>query len=193
MAKWGSTLKILPILLALLGIFISGICIAESGTETNNTAQAEKPLTKKPEKKKETATDTSEIKSPADQVLKSSKDLSNNSQKHLSKGNIFQLFSGLFVVILSIVIVVWLIKRLGRFSYSGQQTVNVIGGVSLGTREKIVLIEIGNEQLLIGVAPGQVSMLHKLSEPIEVAQNTETFHSVLGQKVKSMLKRDKDL
>ena len=185
-------MKIFPTLLTLAGIFFNGFCIADPAPETKTHLQTEKTLINKSETTNESTKVNTKINSSVVQSLKSPKDLSNDPQKHLSKGNIFQLFSGLFIVILSIVIVVWLIKRLGRFNYSGQQSINIIGGVSLGTREKIVLIEIGNEQLLIGVAPGQVNMLHKLSEPIEVTQNTETFQSVLGQKIKGMLKRDKN-
>ncbi|VAW72067.1 hypothetical protein MNBD_GAMMA12-3035 [hydrothermal vent metagenome] len=109
-----------------------------------------------------------------------------------SKGNLLQLFSGLFVVIISVIVMLWLIKRFSRFNYAGQQTVKVLGGISLGTREKIVLIEVGSEQLLVGVAPGRVNLLHQLQEPVEVKPSLESFQSVLSKRFKGIFKRDQN-
>lgn len=38
----------------------------------------------------------------------------------------------------------------------------VVGGVALGPRERIVLLEIGEEWLVIGVVPGQIRTLHRM-------------------------------
>ncbi|WP_172600428.1 FliO/MopB family protein [Sulfurivermis fontis] len=44
----------------------------------------------------------------------------------------------------------------------------MLGGVPVGQRERVVLIQVGNKQLLLGVAPGRVQTLHVLDEPINV-------------------------
>ena len=38
----------------------------------------------------------------------------------------------------------------------------VVGGVALGPRERIVLLEVGEEWLVIGVVPGQIRTLHRM-------------------------------
>jgi flagellar protein FliO/FliZ len=38
--------------------------------------------------------------------------------------------------------------------------VQVVGGASVGPREKVVVVRFGQQTLLLGVAPGQVSLLH---------------------------------
>jgi len=38
----------------------------------------------------------------------------------------------------------------------------ILGGVSLGPRERIVLIEVGDAWLVIGIVPGQIRTLHTL-------------------------------
>jgi len=40
----------------------------------------------------------------------------------------------------------------------------IIGGVALGPRERIVLVEIGNEWLVVGIVPGQIRTLHRLEK-----------------------------
>ena len=41
----------------------------------------------------------------------------------------------------------------------------MIGGVALGPKERLVLVEIGETWLVLGVAPGQVNTLHTLAKP----------------------------
>lgn len=53
----------------------------------------------------------------------------------------------------------WLMKRVGHFPAAGKGMVRILGGVSLGPREKAVVIEAGNRKLLVGVAPGRVQTL----------------------------------
>ena len=38
----------------------------------------------------------------------------------------------------------------------------IVGGVALGPRERIVLLEVGEEWLVIGVVPGQIRTLHRM-------------------------------
>ena len=45
----------------------------------------------------------------------------------------------------------------------GQAGLKVIGGVALGPRERIVLVEVGDDWLVIGVVPGQIRTLHRLA------------------------------
>jgi flagellar protein FliO/FliZ len=37
----------------------------------------------------------------------------------------------------------------------------------MGARERLVLVQVGSTQLLLGVAPGRISLLHQLDEPVE--------------------------
>jgi flagellar protein FliO/FliZ len=78
-----------------------------------------------------------------------------------------RLTIGLLVVIGAIVAVGWLLRRMGGWSAGGGQ-LRVLGGVSVGNRERILLVQAGKTQLLVGVAPGRVQTLHVLDEPIEI-------------------------
>jgi flagellar protein FliO/FliZ len=51
---------------------------------------------------------------------------------------------------------------------AGKGLIRVLGGVALGSRERAVVVAVGSTRLLLGVAPGQVRMLHILpSDPAE--------------------------
>ncbi|MBK1727088.1 flagellar biosynthetic protein FliO [Halorhodospira neutriphila] len=60
----------------------------------------------------------------------------------------------------------WLLRRHagGRATASGQM--RVLGALPVGQRERIVLVQIGQTQLLLGVAPGRVQTLHVLETPV---------------------------
>ncbi len=78
---------------------------------------------------------------------------------------------GLAVVLAVIVALGWLIRRLQGFSHHGTSQLRVLGGVSVGTKERVVLLQVGQQQLLLGVAPGRVQTLHVLDKPLEDAGN----------------------
>lgn len=74
---------------------------------------------------------------------------------------------GSFVLVICILLaVLLLLKRFNGASSSRSGQMRVVASVGLGQRERAVLIEVGNEQLLVGVAPGSVNMLHVLPESV---------------------------
>ena len=70
-----------------------------------------------------------------------------------------QMFFGLLLVLAVLLAAAWLLKR-----YTFQQKIpggeiRVIAGAAVGQRERVVLVEIGETWLVVGVAPGQVNAL----------------------------------
>ena len=48
----------------------------------------------------------------------------------------------------------------GKLPVAGKGMVTILGGVSLGPRERAVVLQVGDARLLVGVAPGRVQTLH---------------------------------
>lgn len=67
----------------------------------------------------------------------------------------------------------WLARRLRGVSGASTSALEVMAQVSLGARERAVLIRVGERQVLIGVAPGNVRMLHVV-EPSANAASAAT-------------------
>lgn len=84
-----------------------------------------------------------------------------------------RLTIGLMVVVAVILVVAFLLRRSGGLSGSVGGQLRVLGAVSVGQRERVVLVKAGKQQLLVGVAPGQVRTLHVLEEPIEGAESED--------------------
>ncbi len=80
----------------------------------------------------------------------------------LGTENLLQTAGGLLLILALIFGAAWLFKRYGNLPMGGKGVVKVLGGTSVGARERVVLIEADGVRLLIGVAPGQVRTLHRL-------------------------------
>ena len=77
--------------------------------------------------------------------------------------------SSLVQVILSLVVVVmllmgtlYLLQRLSAPRGAGAGLLRVVAATAVGTRERVVVVEVGETWLVLGVAPGSVSALHQL-------------------------------
>ncbi|MGD2116905.1 MAG: flagellar biosynthetic protein FliO [Chromatiales bacterium] len=90
---------------------------------------------------------------------------------------IVDMMSALVLVLAVIVAIAWLFKKYGNAGVFSKGPVQVIGGVSLGSREKAVLLQVEGERLLIGVAAGSVRTLHVL-KPAELLDEELTDEPV---------------
>ena len=77
--------------------------------------------------------------------------------------------AGLLLVLVTILALAWAARRFGRFSNAGKGLVNVLGGISLGSRERVVIVQVEDTRLVLGVAPGRIETLYVL-ERAEDAQ-----------------------
>jgi flagellar protein FliO/FliZ len=82
----------------------------------------------------------------------------------LGQDYLIQLAGGLAVVLLSIVVFAWILKKLNRLPNKGQSPLEVVATLSVGQRERLVVVRSGNLELLLGVAPGSIAKLHVLSD-----------------------------
>lgn len=75
-----------------------------------------------------------------------------------------QTFAGLALILGLFVAAAWLVRRLngGRTLLGGSGPMRVVGTLALGPRERILLVEVADTWLVIGLAPGQMRTLHTL-------------------------------
>ncbi len=77
-------------------------------------------------------------------------------------GSLLQVFIGLVAVLLLIAGTAWLAKRLGVTQGGPSGLLRVVSSTSVGTRERVVVVEVGESWLVVGVAPGSVNALMTL-------------------------------
>ncbi len=85
-------------------------------------------------------------------------------------GGLASVTLALLAVLAAIFAVAWLARRVRGIGNKVGSAIDVLAEVPLGPKERAVLLKVGGEQVLIGVAPGRVSALHVLREPVELAK-----------------------
>ena len=89
-----------------------------------------------------------------------------NAPELLSAGYLMQVVGSLAIVFGAVVLMAVVVKRVNRSPSTGKASLSVMGSTSVGTREKVVLIKAAGQQILVGVAPGNVRTLYVFDEPL---------------------------
>jgi len=76
------------------------------------------------------------------------------------------VLNGLVIVVLLILGCGWLVKRSGKFSQVMQADIRILSRINIGQRERIALVEVGQVNILIGIAPGHIQTLHVFERPV---------------------------
>ncbi len=90
-----------------------------------------------------------------------------------ASSGLFQVLFGLIAVLGLMGGAAWLLKRIGGARVAGNNTVRIVGGVSVGTRERVIVVEIADQWIVVGVAQGQVNALATLPRQ-EAAPSSDT-------------------
>ncbi|HHJ36138.1 MAG TPA: flagellar biosynthetic protein FliO [Gammaproteobacteria bacterium] len=111
------------------------------------------------------------------------------SNDPMSGSYLLQLILGLVVVILCIVVLAWLARRMHRLQSSSNGFLKILGGLNMSARERVILLQVGDEQLLVGVSPGHINTLHVLNSPVDVQRKKSGDPDVntFSEKLSAML------
>ena len=95
----------------------------------------------------------------------------------------------LVLVLATIGVAGFLLVRVQRHAGSGAGAIRIVAACPLGQRERLMVVAVGDEQLLIGVTPQGITALHALGEPLTepTAEASDSFAARLMQ-----LRRSRD-
>jgi flagellar protein FliO/FliZ len=79
--------------------------------------------------------------------------------------SLLQVVVGLAIVLFAIVGVAWLFRRLSGGMLPGSHRLRVVSGLMVGQRERVVIVELEGEWLVLGVTPQAVNLLTRLPRP----------------------------
>ena len=95
---------------------------------------------------------------------------------------------GLVVVVVLIFLSGWLVRRVQGIGGVNSQALKVVAVLSVGQKERVALIDVGEKQILIGVTPQSVRTLHVFDEPV-VNSSQPTGSGDFAQKLQQVMGR----
>lgn len=93
----------------------------------------------------------------------------------ISTEGMLKMVAGLLVVLMIIGAIAWILKRYAYHTTNTTGAIKIIASAGVGQRERIVLVEIENTRLVLGVAPGRINTLHCIgSTPTGLSGDTQS-------------------
>ncbi|SAL58940.1 flagellar biosynthesis protein, FliO [Caballeronia terrestris] len=113
----------------------------------------------------------------------------------LGFGAVLQTLFGLVIVIGFVFGCAWLARKLGYQGGKRTGLVKVVGGASLGNKERVAVVEIGDTWLVVGAGPGNVRLLHTMPAGsaeaggigAETPAPAQTLQGTFGQRFRDAL------
>jgi flagellar protein FliO/FliZ len=94
-----------------------------------------------------------------------------------------QVALGLLLVLLAFAAVVYLLQRVPGFRGKRGGSMRVVDAIALGARDRVVLLQVGKIQVLVGLTPGRMEALHVITDP-HAAGTVSDFSAELAQTIK---------
>ncbi|MFK7864429.1 MAG: flagellar biosynthetic protein FliO [Pseudohongiellaceae bacterium] len=85
----------------------------------------------------------------------------------INASGLFDVVIGLAMIVMLIFILAFLFRKFGNGSAGMGGLIKVIAAMSLGGRDRIALISVGQKNMLLGISPGRIATLHVFEEGLD--------------------------
>lgn len=106
----------------------------------------------------------------------------------IGAGQVVTVVAGLAFVLALVFGCGWFVKRFGGMQTVCSGVIKVVSVLPVGSRERLALVEVGGQQLLLGVTAQQITTLHTFEEPVVEATDLKN-NSEFARKLHQMLSR----
>ncbi|MBC3909135.1 flagellar biosynthetic protein FliO [Undibacterium umbellatum] len=93
-------------------------------------------------------------------------------------GGLLQIATALLFVLGLVFAAAWLMRRLGPMNAGNKIPVKIIGGINVGNRERVMVVEVGDQWLILGVTANNINKLGSMPKQDELLnQSAQTAAS----------------
>lgn len=93
-------------------------------------------------------------------------------------GGLLQIATALLFVLGLVFVAAWLMRRLGPMNAGNKIPVKIIGGINVGNRERVMVVEVGDQWLILGVTANNINKLGSMPKQDELLnQSAQTAAS----------------
>ncbi|EJN6827721.1 flagellar biosynthetic protein FliO [Vibrio cidicii] len=95
-------------------------------------------------------------------------------------------FGSLLLVIAFILLLAWLMKRLQAPTFGQQHGLKIVSQIAVGTKERIAVVQAGEEQFLVGITAQSIQLIARLEQPLK---QEELAKSAFASQFSQLLKK----
>jgi len=103
----------------------------------------------------------------------------------ISSGGLWEIALGLMVVCAAIVLLGWVMRRLQPGALGMTSHMRIVGSLSVGARERLLIVECGGKQHMIGVTQTQINLITELDQL--VGEDQPAAGNEFGDKLRQVL------
>ena len=113
----------------------------------------------------------------------------------LAAVDVLQWSVALLVVLALFFLVIWLLRKSGSLGLINKGELAILSGLPLSMREKLVLVRVGEKQLLLGVSAGRIDKLMELEGDQRLFQNqaAELEPGLFAKKLMQVMEGKRDV
>lgn len=88
--------------------------------------------------------------------------------RYPTQSSYFEMAGGLFLVLIIFIGMAWAMRRFNLQMPGAQSNIKMLSALAVGPKEKVLLLEVEGEKLLIGVTTHTINALHQFKQPTNV-------------------------
>lgn len=111
------------------------------------------------------------------------------TQKVSSSSQLASLLGGLVLIIVLIYGLSWFVKRFAQGGFMHNPSMKIVSALPLGTRERLMLVDVCGKQLLLGVTATQINTLHVFDGQVVQTESPQPVASDFSQKLMAILQQ----
>lgn len=85
-------------------------------------------------------------------------------------GEFIRISASLIVVLVVMFVMLYVFKRFTQISQSQYGYLKIVDSLTIGTKERIMLLQVGEEQVLVSTSGGEIKLLYNLIDPLEITK-----------------------
>ena len=103
---------------------------------------------------------------------------------------LLQIFLGLAAVLALMAFAAWAFKRIGPVTSGNKVPVKIVGGVNVGNRERIMVVEVADQWIVVGITASQINTLSTMPKQANLVEQQDDAQPV--NQFSTWLKRTMD-
>lgn len=124
-------------------------------------------------------------------TLNASKSTLAEPKKISSASQLANLVGGLILILGLIYGLSWFVKRFSQGGFMQNSTIKMLSAMPLGTRERIMLVDVGGKQILLGITATSINALHVFEQQVvNPDEGVTPTASDFSQKLMTLLQKN---